>query len=215
MEWERVPEQIAPEHIIDGIPYQHGVLMISEKEAGVLGGHRILSRYFLGEKNGVAADLGAVQFRVDVSGKYNGEVLAEKNFMMNNREDVKDLGAGFQMVSLFALSLLHCKNVNAEKSLPADARLQASRARRGKSPLFRFHTIKVGGVPSMPGHGRNGPHEAPAFHICRGHFKKFDERPLFGKFRGTYWWPTYARGDEKKGVVEKDYEAVVEAKDAD
>lgn len=35
--------------------------------------------------------------------------------------------------------------------------------------------------------------------------KNFDDKPLFGKLKGTYWWNPHVRGTEESGVVEKDY----------
>ena len=44
-----------------------------------------------------------------------------------------------------------------------------------------------------------------ALHICRGHFKDFSNHGLFGKYRGTYWWPMHTRGSSDNGLVVKDY----------
>jgi hypothetical protein len=45
-----------------------------------------------------------------------------------------------------------------------------------------------------------------SFHFCRGHFKTYtEEKPLFGKYVGDFWWDAHARGSIKKGLVTKDY----------
>lgn len=45
-----------------------------------------------------------------------------------------------------------------------------------------------------------------ALHICRGHFAHYgDDKPLFGKYTGTFWRPMHARGKVEQGVVVKDY----------
>ncbi|MHC1697954.1 MAG: hypothetical protein AB9919_07880 [Geobacteraceae bacterium] len=37
---------------------------------------------------------------------------------------------------------------------------------------------------------------AKAFHICRGHFKSYEEgKGLFGKFHRTYFWGSHTRGN--------------------
>jgi hypothetical protein len=43
-------------------------------------------------------------------------------------------------------------------------------------------------------------------HICRGHFKDFTEKGLFGdqKMKGTFWWHSYVRGTPHR-VMFKDY----------
>jgi hypothetical protein len=42
-------------------------------------------------------------------------------------------------------------------------------------------------------------------HLVMGHFKCYDEKPLFGRITGTFFWPAHFRGDEKNGKVVKDY----------
>ncbi len=45
-----------------------------------------------------------------------------------------------------------------------------------------------------------------ALHICRGHFATYtDDKPLFGKYSGTFWKPMHVKGSKKAGVVVKDY----------
>lgn len=45
-----------------------------------------------------------------------------------------------------------------------------------------------------------------ALHLCRGHFKAYDGKGLFGKYTGTYWWPSHYRGNESIGLINKTYE---------
>lgn len=108
--------------------------------------------------------------------------------------------------ALLALSFLHCRNVTTRAVAPA-AKVNAARVHRGKPPLRRYRTLVIepmtnalrteGGVEE---HGI-----AQALHICRGHFKTYDEHPLFGRLRGTWWWQDTVRGSASAGVVEKDY----------
>jgi hypothetical protein len=46
-------------------------------------------------------------------------------------------------------------------------------------------------------------------HTCRGHYKcygpEWGTKPLFGKYVGRFFWHAHARGNEKNGVVDKDY----------
>jgi hypothetical protein len=107
-----------------------------------------------------------------------------------------------------ATSFMHCKNVRVEKSPAIPEKLRRARERNGKFPLFRHHTVVID--PSRPTAGSvaNGEGEgsAQALHICRGHFKDFRERGLFGRKKGVYWWPMHARGSAANGSVGKDYE---------
>jgi hypothetical protein len=43
-------------------------------------------------------------------------------------------------------------------------------------------------------------------HLCRGHLKHYtEEKPLFGKYSGTFFIPAHVRGNKKNGVVIKNY----------
>lgn len=126
--------------------------------------------------------------------------------------------AGFLRVSMFVpwmtMSFLHCRNVRVEKGPPHSMEVQAARRRRGRPPLVRWRTVIV--EPFKKARAANtaaGPvgdsEDHRALHICRGHFKRFDGRGLFGKWRGVYWWPMQARGRASAGEVKKDYEVRV------
>jgi hypothetical protein len=52
-----------------------------------------------------------------------------------------------------------------------------------------------------------------ALHICRGHFKRFEERPLFGKYKGMWWWESQLRGSLQHGYIKKTYEVHPPKKD--
>lgn len=105
------------------------------------------------------------------------------------------------------LRLLNCKNIQAEKVL-APPVLNKQRRKAGKQELFDYHVLNVV-VPSK----KRGYHESTEplshnrVHLCRGHFKEYTaEHPLFGHYTGLYWWQPHVRGQNKDGVVMKDYE---------
>jgi hypothetical protein len=91
-----------------------------------------------------------------------------------------------------------------------DIKLQKKRIRKGKQPLFTYKVLKI----KIPGSskrnsktGKTKPLNYNRIHLCRGHFKTYTaERPLLGRFTGTYWWQPAVRGNAEKGVVEKEYE---------
>ena len=120
------------------------------------------------------------------------------------------------MPALFAISLMHCKNVRVEQVDPPPA-LSRKAARRGGRPLVRYHVLEIGPMRRiLDGEGAartNGL--GHALHICRGHFKTFtEEAPLFGKHVGAYWWHDVARGSPRQGVVASDYQVTVDDGDA-
>lgn len=112
-------------------------------------------------------------------------------------------------IAWLALSFMHCKNVRIEKGPPIPERLSRARDRKGKPPLFRYHTVVIEParmVAAAQESSGNGIGHEQAIHICRGHFKRFEGRGLFGRHTGTYWWGMHTRGSSERGVVDKDYE---------
>jgi len=104
------------------------------------------------------------------------------------------------------LILLTCSNI-VTKSIYPDEKLQKARRKRGKLPLFSYHTLVI--MPtgkrqeSIPKHLLEN-----RIHLARGHFKTYNEdNPLFGKLTGRYWWQPHVRGRNKNGIVMKDYDA--------
>lgn len=90
------------------------------------------------------------------------------------------------MAALFALT--NCKNIVRETMSPA-AKLQRSRKKAGKIPLYHFSTLKMKPI------GRREGDAARAIHWVRGHFKEYTpDRPLFGKIAGLFWWEPHLTG---------------------
>ncbi len=126
------------------------------------------------------------------------------------REEVgkyeKAVGWGAMAPTYFAISLLHCKNVNAVDHEPS-AQLNKKRIKRGHLPLMTFKTLEIGSMTRRldAAKGESSDGVKQALHLCRGHFKTFDKRPLFGSIKGRFWWPAHARGDIENGMVAKNY----------
>jgi hypothetical protein len=102
------------------------------------------------------------------------------------------------------LLLLSCKNITTGKIHPDD-KLQKARKKRGKLPLFSYHTLVIKPTgkrqESTPKHLWDN-----RIHLCRGHFKTYTEdNPLFGRIVGRFWWQPSARGRNRDGIVMKDY----------
>jgi hypothetical protein len=56
------------------------------------------------------------------------------------------------------------------------------------------------------GANRTDDHPKKALHIARGHFAHYTEdRPLFGKYTGTFWRPAHVRGSADFGTVKSTY----------
>lgn len=117
------------------------------------------------------------------------------------RNEVNLVGA------LFAFT--HCKNVSIVEQLPSrQERRQAQK--RGYTPV-RYRTVVIDPTKQrstnenpLPAASEDKPHRR--IHLARGHFAHYTEdKPLFGKYTGTFWRPAHVRGSAEVGTVYKDY----------
>jgi hypothetical protein len=124
-----------------------------------------------------------------------------------------DLRAGLRkllppmlMPFALAISFLHCRNVQLVERRPSPELSRAHKRRRGL-PFVRYHVLEI--EPMKRVLRTEGKADEvglrQALHICRGHFKDYRQRGLFGKHRAIFWWESYLRGAPGFGVVDKDY----------
>ena len=129
-------------------------------------------------------------------------------------EVVKDTGdemVNYLLPALMAISFMHCKNVAVREVEPPEGQSKRWIKKRGE-PLATYHVLEIGPMrAALEGEGESGSRGLKhALHVCRGHFKTFDEEaPLFGKTTGTFWWADQVRGRAEEGEVVKDYEVRV------
>lgn len=106
-------------------------------------------------------------------------------------------------------ALLSCKNIHVKVQDHPGA-VQSKRVKRGKLPLYQYHTLEVS--QSSTAHHSDSSLTANgdvALHWVRGHFKRYTaDNKLFGKHTGLYWWQPHVAGTAER-VVEKDYEISV------
>lgn len=83
--------------------------------------------------------------------------------------------------------------------------------RKSGVPTVRYRVLGIDGAATAARgtsevSDPNGPPRRLSLHIVRGHFAHYSpERPLFGKYAGTFWMPQHVRGSPSAGVVVKDY----------
>lgn len=115
--------------------------------------------------------------------------------------------------AFMALCYANCRNVSV-KEVAVPEKVQHKRKKRGFT--FRYYVLEIQPMRELMlsegGEEMLGIRQA--LHICRGHFKDFSEKGLFGKHHGMYWWADHARGNPVTGVVTKDYQ-IATAKDRD
>lgn len=126
----------------------------------------------------------------------------EKYF--NNNTSTEQTILPFVLLEM-ALKLLHCKNITTETTDPPE-KVNKKRRKKGKQELFTYHTLVLKPVgktqQSIPKHLWEN-----RIHLQRGHFKTYTkDNPLFGKITGRFWWQPHVRGQNKSGIVLKDYE---------
>jgi len=106
------------------------------------------------------------------------------------------------------LSLLQCKNIITVKGDNFD-KLNQKRIRNGKEPCYVFKTLMVKPLRYSSDSKNKDKKESQGLvklHVAMGHFKTYtEEKPLFGKLVGKFWWQEQVRGNIKNGMVVKDY----------
>lgn len=153
------------------------------------------------QENGLT---GKINWLTNIGWSSMGSNLSDDDARTCLAEDTIDL-----CVLNMALMLLGCKNIEREEHKPSRA-LALSRNKKNKAPLFTYYTLKIKpigkqqeSIPKDLWHNR--------IHLCRGHFKTYNEsNPLFGHITGRFWWQPHVRGQNRDGVVMKDYEITTE-----
>lgn len=107
----------------------------------------------------------------------------------------------------WATCFLHCKNVKISDVIPEE-KLNILHEQKYGHPLMKYKILNITPARKIGTTDHHIPEKRSnqALHICRGHFKLFEERPLFGKYSGLYWWESQIRGNKKRGIILKDYE---------
>lgn len=118
-------------------------------------------------------------------------------------EQLGSMIAIYAKAALLAISFLHCKNVEIKENHTI-----VPRRRKINEPVTKFYTLQI--EPMKQILKTEGNSESAglknALHICRGHFKDFRDKGLFGKHKNIYWWNSQVRGNKRAGTINKDYE---------
>jgi hypothetical protein len=109
--------------------------------------------------------------------------------------------------------LLHCNNVRSVECDPAKFQPKIARAylKRRKRPMLTFKRLVIDPMKkSIRAAGKEESNEAAdvarAMSVIRGHTKTYGpDKPLFGKYVGTWFWAGHDAGQDKEHKVQKDY----------
>jgi len=132
----------------------------------------------------------------------NRQDLAEQHW-----PDIQEELLSMVYISLFSISLLHCKNVIIKHAEQTHKEKKQREKATGK-PGVKFKTLHIEPVTKILRTEGNADENGlqMALHICRGHFKDYrDGNGLFGRHKDIYWWDDHAKGSEEFGTIIKDY----------
>lgn len=126
---------------------------------------------------------------------------------------------------MFAVSLLHCRNVSIkdrvqiiDKRRTSGKRRRTALARPGQRAKIRYHILDVP-VGRPPIHVKASESDSitnpVAFHMVRGHYKDYRHGAGLGRSgtHGIWWWDAHVRGSRDAGIVLKDYREIPQEKD--
>lgn len=170
--------------------------------------------------------LGVCRFNLDPRGNLelpDGRFQARVSLSPHAPKDeraaaVRELLMSVVHDSLDTLLFMSCKNIGLASQPQDAAQVKRATKRFGDTPLgYRYHTLVV----RPPGARSDSPGidiGTTARHVCRGHLAYYgpaevsgapdghDRGLLFGKHAGCFYIPLHSKGDERNGVIEKDYE---------
>ncbi len=147
----------------------------------------------------------------------NRHILTMPNINFNNDDDMTKmwLEIGVAICSHAAiilnvfLMILNCQNVVTETV--STLKMKNGKKRIPKHKGITYKTLKF----KLPKSSKQYESDSGNYmttmplHLHSGHFKTYtEERPLFGKIIGRWWWHSHVRGNKKNGEVKKDYHAL-------
>lgn len=117
---------------------------------------------------------------------------------------------GFIKGFLMAVGFCHCQNVALVDGDMPPPKIRANQEKKLGAPLIQFKELVIDPNLTRKRPATRainvGPKAERSLHICRGHFQTYtEEKPMFGKYAGTFWVPAHVRGTEDAGKVFKDY----------
>lgn len=99
------------------------------------------------------------------------------------------------------LAALNCSNAEIVDDVKPDLKLNLSRKKKGKSPLFEYKVLVINTQAQQVQQARvSGKHASPRMHLRRGHIRKLENK--------TVWVNGCVVGNKALGVVDKSYKIV-------
>lgn len=136
------------------------------------------------------------------------EIVRHKDGILAGVNDINIHNLMF--TALFTIQFMHCKNIEmVEKTKPM---YRQKPKNKKKMPMIKYHVLNISPIKKiLETEGAIKANGLPkALHICRGHFKAYNAKGLFGKYTGTFWVGEHIKGNAKNGVIIKDYKVLTE-----
>lgn len=142
--------------------------------------------------------------------KTNGNVLVTfyESDHISYQEKNKQLIIAVASIIEKALEFLQCRNASAEYVYMTKSKVFNKMPEKERS-LFRYKVLKVLVPKSNKIHvydKTSPPMNSMPVHLVSGTWRTYtEERPLFGKYSGRWWWQPYLKGKPENGFITKDY----------
>jgi hypothetical protein len=144
----------------------------------------------------------------------NGHVMlfcpmlySERPFYVSNKVKIINDAATDAICYANFVTFLNIKNIHVKSSVFDGITKRQKRINRLIGGLV-YHTLHVSKPGKQYDATDNGEYAGTMpLHLCRGHVRRYtDERPLFGKYSGTFYIPAHVKGKMENGIIAKDYE---------
>jgi len=109
-----------------------------------------------------------------------------------------------------SVQLLNCKNIITEVVDNTFKRKVGKKVKKVTSKKkFKYHVLNVTAPTSRKKYIKSKPTERTVrVHMCRGHYRHYIDKPLFGKYYGRFWIQDHVRGNKKEGFLHKEYNII-------
>jgi len=109
-----------------------------------------------------------------------------------------------------SLRLLNCKNIVSERIERIYKVKNGKKTKKIKSKRkYAYHILNVTKPSERKcSHNSTSNHTSVRVHLCRGHYRHYTDKGLFGKYFGRFWIQDHVRGNKSKGLLTKDYNII-------
>lgn len=191
---------------------------LEEVQGDAVEGWRLISFMFVEDSGCAVGPVFSVQADTESRGQLV-ELLADHfvppgdHFTTEEEELLGKNMVTLHYPTFLAICFMHCSNVQVQDHPPKESHKRKHQKLYGRPPVV-YKTLNITPMRRVI-RSQGGPTCGlkQALHIMRAHFKRFEEKPLFGKHKGMWWWESQVRGRLHHGYIKKTYEVHSPKKD--